>query len=224
MSIIKGLITKDLLQLKSYRKTLLIFMIIFIFTSFAQSSIDGIGNMLVIMTTLGFGMFSIATFNYDETAKADKYILTLPLTKKEVVLSKYILVIMSTIIGAILGTIISSVVISIVNKQLPDMMELLYLAIGGIFGIGIIESIQIPCIYKYGSEKGRMYLFIVSMVLVWGAIAIGILIKKFNIQIPENNILGLLEKYILIILPVVIAIMFYISYKISYKIYSKKEV
>ena len=69
-----------------------------------------------------------------------------------------------------------------------------------------------------------MYLFIVSMVLVWGAIAIGILIKKFNIQIPENNILGLLEKYILIILPVVIAIMFYISYKISYKIYSKKEV
>lgn len=223
MNSIKGLITKDLLQLKSYRKTLLVFMIIFICVSFAQTNMDGIGSMLVIMTTFGLGMFSLATFSYDEVAKADKYILTLPLTKKEVVLSKYILVISSTIIGAVLGTVISIIVISIVNKQLPDIMELLSLTLGGILGIGIIEMIQIPCIYKYGAEKGRMYLFIISMILVWGAIGIAFLMKKSNIEIPTNNILELLEQYILVILPIAIAIMYYISYKISYKIYSKKE-
>ena len=87
MNNIKGLLVKDILQLKSYKKTLIFFIIIFILTSISN---DGrIGSALIIMLTLGFGMFSIASFSYDETNKADKFILTLPLTKKEVVLSKY---------------------------------------------------------------------------------------------------------------------------------------
>ena len=89
MNVIKGLITKDILQLKTYKKTLIIFIVIFTLTSISGEG--GIGNMLAIMLTLGFGMFSMASFNYDELNKADRYILTLPLTKKEVVLSKYIL-------------------------------------------------------------------------------------------------------------------------------------
>ena len=56
------------------------------------------------MLTLGFGMFSMSSFNYDELNKADRYILTFSLTKKQVVVSKYILVIGSTVIVSILWT------------------------------------------------------------------------------------------------------------------------
>lgn len=70
MNVIKGLLTKDLLQLRSYRKTLIIFIIIFIFTGISQETTKGIGVMVSVMLTFGFGMFSMATFNYDEQSKA----------------------------------------------------------------------------------------------------------------------------------------------------------
>ena len=119
MNVIKGLITKDILQLKSYKKTLIIFIIVFALTSISAQ--DGVENMLVIMLTLGFGMFSMASFNYDEFNKADRYILTLPLTKKEVVLSKYILVIGSTVMGSIIGIMLSYIVTFAMNKQVPNI-------------------------------------------------------------------------------------------------------
>jgi len=222
MNSIKGLIIKDLSQLKSYKRTLIIFIAIFVLTGIAQENTKGIGNMLVIMLTLGFGMFSIASFNYDEQAKADRYILTFPLTKKEIVISKYILVIGSTIIGAIVGTIISFAILFIINKEIPNIQELIAIALGGILGLGIVEGIQIPCIYKWGAEKGRIQLFIV--VAAVALFVTGIFYIGKDIQLPMNSILNIINSLLPIILILATAIIYYISYRIAYKIYSKKEV
>lgn len=222
MNSIKGLIIKDLSQLKSYKRTLIIFIAIFVLTGIAQENTKGIGNMLVIMLTLGFGMFSIASFNYDEQAKADRYILTFPLTKKEIVISKYILVIGSTIIGAIVGTIISFAILFIINKEIPNIQELIAIALGGILGLGIVEGIQIPCIYKWGAEKGRIQLFIV--VAAVALFVTGIFYIGKDIQLSMNSILNIINSLLPIILILATAIIYYISYRIAYKIYSKKEV
>ena len=113
MNQIKGLILKDLLQLKSYKKTLIVFIIVFVATSIAQENTK---NILIVMMTLGLGMFSIATFSYDEMAKADKYLLTLPVTKKDIVMAKYILVISSTVLGAFVG-VLTSIVLAITMRS-----------------------------------------------------------------------------------------------------------
>lgn len=222
MNRIKGLIIKDLSQLKSYKRTLIIFIAIFVLTGIAQENTKGIGNMLVIMLTLGFGMFSIASFNYDEQAKADRYILTFPLTKKEIIISKYILVIGSTIIGAIVGTIISFVILFVINKEIPNIQELIATALGGILGLGIVEGIQIPCIYKWGAEKGRIQLFIVVAAVALFVTSIFYIGK--DIKLPMNTILNIINSLLPIILILATVIIYYISYKIAYRIYSKKEV
>ena len=181
MNVIKGLLTKDLLQLRSYRKTLIIFIIIFIFTGISQETTKGIGVMVSVMLTFGFGMFSMATFNYDEQSKADRYVLTLPLTKKEVVLSKYV------------------------------------------FVIGLIESIQIPCVYKWGAEKGRIQMFIVAaiiLLLIGGIFFVG---QKSNINLPVNDVLNNIINFLQIILILATIIIYYISYRISCRIYKNKE-
>ena len=222
MNVIKGLITKDILQLKSYKRTLIIFIIIFTLTSISGEG--GIGNILAIMLTLGFGMFSMASFNYDETNKADRYILTLPLTKKEVVLSKYILVICSTVIGSIIGMILSYIITFTITKQMPNIEEIISVGLGGILGIGLVEGIQIPCVYKWGAEKGRIQMVIVTAIvglLAGGIIFIG---KKANIQLPANNILNILNTFLPLIFIGITIIIYYISYKVSYKIYFKKEI
>lgn len=223
MNILKGLIIKDLLQLKSYKKTLIMFIMIFLITSLTQENVEDV-SMLIIMLTLGFGMFSIATFNYDEQAKADRYILTLPLTKKDIVLSKYILVICSTIVGAILGMIASFVIIFAMSKEMVNIKDMISLGLGGILGIGIVEAIQIPCIYKWGAERGRIQLLIVVAIitlLVGGLFFLG---DKMNINLEENCVMDMLSNFLPIILVAITAIIYYFSYKVSYKIYSKKEI
>lgn len=221
MNIIKGLITKDLLQLKSYRKSLVIFILIFIVTGIEQG-IEEMGGYISIMLTLAFGMFSIATFSYDEQAKADRYIMTLPLTRKEIVLSKYVLIILSTIVGAILGIIVSSAIVYLNLKSLPDIQELISMAIGGIFGIGIVEAIQVPCIYKLGAERGRVQIFIVIAIIAFILGGIFFLGEKMSINLPVD--LNLINQFMPMILVVVTLLMYYISYRISCNIYSKKEI
>lgn len=224
MNIVKGLITKDLLQLKSYRKTLIMFIIIFVSISISQETTKGIGGMLVIMLTLGLGMFAVTTFNYDESAKADKYILTLPLTRKEIVLSKYVLVICATTIGSIIGMIASGITTFAISKQMPNIEELLSFGLGAIFGIGIVESIQIPCIYKYGAEKGRLQIFIIAGIgalLIGGLFLIG---EKLNLNLPISSILNFINNFWALLLLLGIIITYYISFKISNSIYSKKEI
>ena len=220
MNIIKGLILKDLLQLKSYKRTLIVYILIFILTGFAQETTKGIGVMVAVMLTLGFGMFSMASFNYDEQAKSDGYFLTFPLTKRNILLAKYILVILSTIVGAIVGVLASILIIYFIDKQFPNINDILYTILGGIFGVGLIEAIQIPCVYKWGAEKGRIQMFIVAALIVVLALGVLSFASDLNISISANQI----ENFIPIILTLLIILIYYISYKVCYKIYKNKEV
>lgn len=220
----KGLIIKDLLQLKSYFKTLIIFMFIFVCVSLEpqNTSTDGI---LIIMMILGLGMFGMATFSYDEMAKANKYILTFPLTKKEVVLSKYVLQFLLTITGAILGSILSVIISLVLSKDMPNFIDLISIALGGVFGIGLVESIQMPCFYKMGAEKGRIYMFIITVAVAFIAGGIITLGEKVinNFSIDLNSINNILETFLPFVLLGLVLLEYFISYKISYKVYSKKE-
>ena len=223
MKIISGLITKDLLQLKSYRKTLIIFILIFVLTGIAQETTKGVGVMIAIMLTLGFGMFGMATFNYDEQSKTDRYILTFPLTKKEILIAKYVLIISSTIIGAIVGIIASFLIVFIIDKQIPSLYDYINVALGGIFGVGLIEAIQIPCVYKWGAEKGRIQMFIVAAIiilLIGGIFWVG---ESANINLPISDILSTIINFIPAILILATLIIYYISYRVSYRIYKNKE-
>jgi len=220
----KGLIIKDLLQLKSYMKTLIIFMVIFILVSIEQSNLNNDG-ILIVMMTLGLGMFGMATFSYDEMAKADRYILTMPFTRKEVVLSKYILLLSLTTLGSIIGMILNIIISVIFKNSFPNIMDLISMALGGILGISLVESTYIPCIYKLGSEKGRIYMFIVTMILAFLSGGIFYFGEKIvtNFSIDISFFSNIFELFFPIILLSFIIIIYFVSYKISYKIYSKKE-
>ena len=224
MNTIKGLIIKDLLQLKSYRRTILIFIIIFSLSAFVQKDSSTIVGTLSVMLTLGFGMFAISSFNYDEMAKADRYILTLPITKKEVVISRYFLIIASTIIGAVVGMIGSFLIFYMITKQFLNIEEAISITLGGIFGLSLVESIQIPCIYKYGAEKGRMQIFIVIAIIALIIGGVFLVINQFNMPAIPEGLINSVVAFLPFILIAATVIIYYISYKISYKIYAKKEV
>ena len=175
------------------------------------------------------GMISLSTFSYDEISKSNKYILTLPVTRKEIVLEKYVLAIGATILGGLLGFIVTLLVGNIMNYFRPDNLidinneTLLATSVGGMFGISLIQSIQIPSIFKWGAEKGRIQMFIVLFVLVIIGAGAGFLLKQSGLSVDMEKLESILNNFGLVALILLSGLMYFISYKISYKIYKNKE-
>ena len=222
---IKGLLKKDLYNLASYKTTLII---VVLFCGIAIIGTDAIYWGSVVIGII-VGMISLSTFSYDEMSKSNKYILTLPVTRKEIVLEKYVLAIGATILGGLLGFIVTLLVGNVMNYLRPDNLidinieTLLATSVGGMFGISLIQSIQIPSIFKWGAEKGRIQMFIVLFVLVIiGAIA-GFLLKQAGLSVDIEKLEIILNNFGLVALVLLSCLMYFISYKISYKIYKNKE-
>ena len=78
MNVIKGLLKKDLLNLASYKQSLFIIIaFLAIFSAFNK----GMLQFMPIAISTAMGMIVLSTFNYDEIAKADNFILSFPKRK-----------------------------------------------------------------------------------------------------------------------------------------------
>ena len=222
---IKGLLKKDLYNLSSYKASLIV---IILFCGIAIIGTESI-NLAPIIIGVIVGMISLSTFSYDEISKSNRYILTLPTNRKEIVAEKYILAIGATIIGGIIGFILTVIVVNIMNNVRPeniinlDYESLITSVIGGIWGISLLQAIQIPSIVKWGAEKGRIQMFILVFIIIAAVGGIYFLVTKANININMEMINLFINKFGLIILVATMIIMYFISYKIAYKVYKNKE-
>ena len=222
---IKGLLKKDLYNLASYKASLII---IVLFCGIAIVGTEAINWGSIIICTI-VGMIALSTFSYDEIAKSNKYILTLPTNRKEIVKEKFILAIGATILGGILGLLLTIIVANVMNYIRPENMininyeSLITTTIGGMFGISLIQAIQIPSIFKWGAEKGRIQMFILLFIIIVIAAGAGFLIMKANLNINMEMLENFINQFGLVLLVALMIIMYSISYVISYRIYKNKE-
>ena len=198
---IKGLLKKDLYNLATYKASLII---IILFCGIAIIGTDAVTIAPTVICAI-VGMISLSTFSYDEMSKSNRYILTLPANRKELVTEKYILAIGATVLGGILGMLITVIVVNIMNYLRPE------------------KTVQIPSMYKWGAEKGRIQMFILVLIIVAILGGIYFLINKANINIDMEIVNNFITRFGLIILIVSTIIMYFISYKIAYKIFKNKE-
>ena len=226
MKEICGLIKKDILNLSSYKISLLV---MFVCVFAIGSAGEEMWRYIPIVMTTMLGMIALSTFSYDELAKSDEYVLSLPVNKKEIVLEKYILVISMALIGGIIGFIITPIFTNILNNVRPennihiDYNSLIFTTMGGIFGISLILAIQIPSIYKWGAEKGRIQMFILFFIIILLALGIAYIVTNLGININEEAINSFFQRFGILIVVCLLILMYYISYRISYKIFRNKE-
>lgn len=209
----KGFILKDIYLIKGNIKTLLI-----LFIAFAIMTFNNIDFLTVFLPFLCI-MICISTFGYDEFNHWDAYALTLPNGRKNVVKSKYVSTIIMIIISMLISAIISSIV-GIIGDKL-DIENLVGNILGSGCAILFIISLMYPLIYKFGAEKGRIFLFVVCFMLsaIVGLAAVGI--GKLGLDL--TIFIQFFVKYLIYILPVLAILMIVISYFISYRIYQRKE-
>ncbi len=148
-----GLIYKDLLTLRKQA----VFFILFIgvFAVFAVVGDNGVifgGIITMLAATL-----PLTALSYDEKAKWDKYAVTMPIRRRDIVLSKYVLgfllLLCACIINMTAGYLIGQ----------NDWYDTLILALV-LLGVGLLMmSAILPVSFKFGVERARMGIFIVPV-------------------------------------------------------------
>lgn len=207
-----GLIKKDFLLIKANFKSMVMIFIIYLVLAY-QGNLD----TTFLVPVVGITLF-ISTFSYDDFNNFNAYAITLPNGRKDVVRAKYIASIIMMIILGIISLILETCIYyTKTNGIILD--EILSSLMGTILSNIIIISFLYPIIFKYGSTKGRIILF----VAVFGSVGLGAVAFEYADMTFVINAMGWLDNYWVIAIPSISVILLGISYLISYTIYQKKE-
>ena len=151
----KGLIIKDLYQLAKYCRSFLIILVIFL----AASAMNQNNWFFLFYPSLLCGMIPVTLLAYDERSHWDRYALSLPVTRRQIVTGKYV-------IG--LGTILVSLLLSLALSAVR-MGKTGSFSAGDLFSLGgaiflsasLTASVTLPFMFKMGVEKGRVIYYVV---------------------------------------------------------------
>jgi hypothetical protein len=149
----KGLFLKDIINLKQQAKIYLLIIAIWLAIGFSNKDSAFFGGVIAILTL----MIPITALAYDEKAKWDRYALTMPVSKLDMVLAKYLLALAFAAAGALLSSAAGILITKNIVESLT--LSLAFLSLGVIFA-----SIVLPIIFKFGVEKGRILMLVVIMV------------------------------------------------------------
>ena len=162
----KGLILKDICnqlgQLKAFAMMLVIFIVCF------ANSAEG---TLIIMCVVYATVMVINNLAMDESCQWEIFALTMPVTRRQLVLAKYIVAIFYALLGIVVGTA-ATLIIRLLGFGSGDatFWELLQISVVGIVIAAIFISLLLPVEFKYGVQKGRLVLFGVAAFIGGGGV------------------------------------------------------
>lgn len=207
----KGFIYKDLCLLGSVWKSYA-----FIFVMFLALTVTGVYDVsfLFMMVSVILCMYPSSSFSYDELAKWDRFAVSVPNGRVKVVRAKYGFALLLGAFSLVMGLLLSLPAAFLGRMELS---EGLLTCVGGAAGALLINAIMLPLLFRFGAQKGRILLIAVVAAL---AGVLGALLAIGGMTAFGS---GLLDSFVLVVLPVLTLLALFISYRISLGIYQKKE-
>ncbi|MCJ7835068.1 ABC-2 transporter permease [Cuneatibacter sp. NSJ-177] len=213
----KSLIQKDLYNIghnmKAMALLLLVFAVILIPFSGPQTYVIACTVLCSIMIT--------TTFSFDDQCKWNKYAMVMPISKKDLVGGKFIVLLIFCLVGVVSGFLIGlagGVITHKLSFQADGILTLLLTSLAGLAIAEIMGSISIPLVFKFGAEKARMLLLVsvlIPMALFYGVFW---LIRTLGGTTEDQAVLILLYSA-----PVVAILCNIAMYGISLRIFSNQE-
>ena len=206
-----GLIYKDLMVM---RKTLALYMVIFVVYGYMGIAYDQ-GGLLIAMVLVMSSILPVSSIAYDERCKWDKIANTAPLSRKEIVMAKYLFAILLTVFSVAV-----CFVIYLFDSRMPMTEKLIMcymLTMGGM----LYQALLLPVNIKFGAEKGRNIMLAIMFVPVLLVVAVsntGLVDLPAVVLFLENN-----EQLIPYIVTATVAVVYAASVTLSVKIYENKD-
>lgn len=208
-----GLVKKDFYLAAGLARSYLIVAAIFLVLSLAGiyefSFLSSFMSLLCIM-------LPVNVFSYDEQAKWDKYAAALPGGRRAVVQARYVFTLIVSAGAVVLGGAVGAAACLLDPTAGETLWEMvLSTAAGGSVGI-LLNAVMLPLMFKFGVQKGRLYLALVLAIL-FGAFLGGVAALASAVQEPSALILPLAA------IPVAGLLALVPSYLLSLRVFRKKD-
>ena len=205
----------DFALMKQYTKSIL-FTIAFpiFFTLLNRSMIFGISFAMCYSSATSSYTFSICEAN-----NMERFYGILPIKRSEFVLGRYLLIILQGVLTITVSIILQLLALQIVGENV-QMHQITSAFLTGIFLYSTYTAFLIPGFYKYGSIKGRVFLFFTTL----GFLATLFILPKLSFKIPAVSIALNSQAVLFAVVFVSIVIMYFISMCISVRITEHKEI
>lgn len=176
-----------------------------------------------ILTGVSFAMCFIAmttgyTFSITEKNSMERLYGILPVKKSEMVIGRYLFVLALGALALVVSLITQPIVLRLIGETV-EKTDIISAAIGGLFLFALYTVFQIPGYYKFGSIKGRVFMYIP----VAGFLATLFLLPKIPM---ENSIITTLSNspvLLIVLMIVLIVVMYAVSILFSIRIMKNKE-
>lgn len=202
----KGLIINDIFSMKKLMKTMLV---VFVAFGIAWAVMGQAETGAAIIGVLGV-TYLLNLFSYDEFYHWENYVAVLPLSRKQVVLARYLSFGLTVVVFQLVSVVYLLITGSLDANGISTMFGVLLMQIY----VGIV---LIPVSYKYGTQKGRfIYILLLGLPFLLVIAASG-WISSLE-QSSAFDLMGLLGIAVLIML-----LLLFVSFRWSVAILSKKE-
>ncbi|MEK8196985.1 MULTISPECIES: ABC-2 transporter permease [unclassified Lysinibacillus] len=205
-----GLIVKDLMTIqRQLRSQAYVVLFLLVMAIFMQQS-----SMLLAVIVFIVTIQAITALTYDEQSSWDKYANTLPISKGDIVLSKYIL----SVLLMIIGLIIALPIIFLINYFTDQGITTdFFLTFNMIVTLALcLLAVLLPIYIKFGSIKGKMVLIALCFIP-------GFLLGMFKENLPNIPFTFLNVKQFMFVTPFAGLLILWLSSLISTAIYKRKE-
>ena len=208
----------DFMSIKAYFtvKNLILIMFLSAWLSYTSDS-----SMIIIAIIMMFAYtYSNYPFMVGEKNGIDALYSTLPITRKSIVVGRYIFMLILDMFAIIFSCAISCLVQTIMRREL-DIKEMIMTALLILAAYVLCQIIQAPIYFKvgYGKAKFLGYLPIIGFYAI---------VLSFNFFF-KNKVTSLMEiitanqALMTVLLVVLIAVLIYLSCKLSMRFYKKRN-
>lgn len=154
----KSLVLKDLYNIGHNAKSMLFILIVLV----ALVPTSGTGGYLVMCAAL-CSMMTVTTFTFDDMAGWTPYALVMPVTRREIVLAKYVVLAVFCTAGDLFGLAAGGVCGFVVGEYTIGPQAFAQLAVLALVGWAVaftMGSVAIPLVFRFGAERARVLLLV----------------------------------------------------------------
>ena len=198
----KALLVKDLLTLKGQAKSLLLVLAVWFIISF----VNGSGLFFTSLSVIYGMLLPLTTLSIDEKSRVERYMMSMPVTRAELALSRYALGILGLLALGVLGIGASLVIGDSLEEALGASAACFCLAV-------LLLGVTLPLVYKFGTDKARVVCIAVYMVTF---LAVGFIAARFGIELDDLS-------GAFFLLPFLSLAVLALSAAVSLGIYKKRE-
>lgn len=156
----KGILLKDFYNLNGQLKMYAFFPLFGLLMAYLQHS----AIIMIFMIGILIVTVPMSAFAYDDMADFSTYALTMPITRKDLVLSKYVLSFLITLVCGIVAMVAEVILLQLfggayfddATLQDASLYTLVYMCV-----MNMVNCILLPLNFKFGTEKGRIFFFLI---------------------------------------------------------------